>query len=239
MAHIYAFQLGNEDLFKIGKTSNSLEQRRNQLQTGCPSTLTLFRSVSTETSAQALAGEHFIKQRYALRLVRPRSEIFRFTPAEVVGVLAAAQEYIEQELPREQADKAAVAELEAVTPDEEVVEATADTAMLHRQLHEMLAEKARLENQVKDAENEISRLTSALKIAIGKSSGIDGVAMWRIGKSRAKFNAERLAQEAPEVHAQYLTLRFDSPKFKAAQPKEYEKYMDTTPVRVFELLDES
>ncbi|MFI5541529.1 hypothetical protein ACIA5H_34615 [Nocardia sp. NPDC051900] len=32
MAHIYAFQLGNEDLFKIGKTSNSLGQRRNQLQ---------------------------------------------------------------------------------------------------------------------------------------------------------------------------------------------------------------
>jgi hypothetical protein len=90
VAYIYAFQLGNDDLFKIGKTSNSLEQRRNQLQTGCPSTLTLFRSLSLATGADALAGEQFIKQRYAARLVRPRSEIFRFTPAEVVGVLTAA-----------------------------------------------------------------------------------------------------------------------------------------------------
>ncbi|WP_068056249.1 GIY-YIG nuclease family protein [Nocardia xishanensis] len=239
MAYIYAFQLGNDDLFKIGKTSNSLERRRNQLQTGCLATLTLFRSVSTATGADALAGEQFIKQRYAARLVRPRSEIFRFTPAEVVGVLAAAQEYVERELPREEADKAAVAQLEEATPDEEVLAATAELTTLHHQIHDMVAEKARLENQVKDAENEISRLTSALKIAIGKSSGIDGVAMWRIGKSRAKFNVERLAQEAPEVHAQYLALQFDGPKFKADQPKEYEKYMDTTPVRVFELLDES
>lgn len=43
-----------DDLFKIGKTSNSLERRRNQLQTGCPSTLTLLRSVSTATSADPL-----------------------------------------------------------------------------------------------------------------------------------------------------------------------------------------
>ncbi|MGN2638367.1 hypothetical protein ACWEKT_35430 [Nocardia takedensis] len=71
-----------------------LERRRNQLQTGCPSTLTLFRSVSTVTGADALAGEQFVKQRYAVRLARPRSEIFRLTPAEVVGVLAAAQEYV-------------------------------------------------------------------------------------------------------------------------------------------------
>ncbi|MFJ9371028.1 GIY-YIG nuclease family protein [Nocardia sp. NPDC101769] len=239
MAYIYAFQLGNDDLFKIGKTSNSLEKRRNQLQTGCPSTLTLFRSVSTATGADALAGEQFIKQRYAARLVRPRSEIFRFTPAEVVGVLAAAQEYVERELPREKADKAAVAQLEEASPDEEVLAPTADMTMLHHQLHDMLTEKARLENQVKDAENEISRLTAALKIAIGKTSGIAGIAMWRIGKSRARFNPERLQREAPDLHQQYQTLQFDSARFKADQPKEYEKYMDTTPVRVFELLDES
>ncbi|MFE3226040.1 hypothetical protein [Nocardia sp. NPDC059228] len=143
------------------------------------------------------AGEQFIKQRYAARLVRPRSEIFRFTPAEVVGVLSAAQEYVERELPREKADKAAVAQLEEAPPDEEVLAPTADMTMLHRQLHNMLTEKARLENQVKDAENEISRMTSALKIAIGKTSGI---AMWRMGKSRARFNAERLQREAPDLH---------------------------------------
>ncbi|MFQ6396148.1 hypothetical protein ACLMAJ_22080 [Nocardia sp. KC 131] len=46
-------------------------------------------------------------------------------------------------------------------------------------------------------------------------------------------------QEEPEVHAKYLALQFDGQKFKVDQPKEYEKYMDTTTVRVFELLDES
>lgn len=50
---------------------------------------------------------------------------------------------------------------------------------------------------------------------------------------------ERLAQEEPDVHAQYLTPQFDGPKFKAEQPKEYEKYMDTPPVRVFEFCGES
>lgn len=239
MAYIYAFQLGNDDMFKIGKTSNSLEKRRNQLQISCPQTLTLFRSLSFATSTESTAGETFIKQRYAARLVRPRGELFRFTPAEVVGALAAAQEYVERELPRERADEAAVAELEAETPDEEVLAASADTTMLQHQLHDMLDEKARLANQVKDAEREIARLTSALKIAIGKASGIEGVAMWRMGKSRASFNAQRLQQEAPEMYEQYLTLQFDAGRFRDEQPKVYDEYKDTTPVRVFQLLDES
>ncbi|MFD0366310.1 DNA methylase [Nocardia sp. GCM10030253] len=49
----------------------------------------------------------------------------------------------------------------------------------------------------------------------------------------------RLAQEEPEVHAKYLAMQLDGQKFKGDQPKEYEKYTDTTPGRVFELLDES
>ncbi|RMI33616.1 hypothetical protein EBN03_10985 [Nocardia stercoris] len=33
--------------------------------------------------------------------------------------------------------------------------------------------------------------TAAVKIVIGKSAGFDGVAMWRIGLSWARFNAGR------------------------------------------------
>ncbi|MGW4370947.1 hypothetical protein ACWEKT_35425 [Nocardia takedensis] len=49
-----------------------------------------------------------------------------------------------------------MAELEEAASDEQVLAATAELTMSHRQLHDMLTEKARLKNQVKDAENEIS-----------------------------------------------------------------------------------
>lgn len=90
MAYIYAFQLGNDDMFKIGKTSNSLEKRRNQLQISCPQTLTLFRSLSFATSTDALfgfgdAGELTLLDQGALEL-RDSADDVEHPLGDVVGL---------------------------------------------------------------------------------------------------------------------------------------------------------
>lgn len=238
MAYIYAFQLGNDNLFKIGKTTNSLELRRNQLQTGCPSTLTLFHYVETEDGTDALEGEHFIKQRYAARLVRPRSEIFRFTPQEALDAMAAAQKFMEKELPQQRDAEAQVAELAGLTPTAEMRPATEDVKNTYQRLRELTLDKVRLENQVKDVCAEILRLEAALKIAIGSASGIEGIATWGLGKSRGKFNPELVKAADPELFEQYVTPQFDTARFRTERRKDYSTYMETTLVRTFQIIDE-
>ncbi|MGW4094941.1 hypothetical protein [Nocardia sp. NPDC004750] len=142
----------------------------------------MFDRIELESSADALAGENLVKQRYADRLVRPRSEIFRFTPQKMREVMAVVREFVEQQLPLQRAAETAAAELNDLTPTPEVLPATEELKRTNERLRELYLDTARLDNQIKDVDAEIARLEATVKIAIGSASGIEGIATWTMGQ---------------------------------------------------------
>lgn len=237
MAYIYAFRIGNEDRFKIGKTVNSLEQQRKRLQKDSPDALTLFGSFAIARDDDALAGEHFIKQRYFERMTHSH-ETFRFTAAEVHDVLAAAREFIEHRLPQQRANEKRVAELAVLTPVPEMLTATEDLKRLCEELRERTRQRAVAQNAVKALESDIAQLEAQVKVAIGATSGIEGYVSWTMGRSRGKFNPERVREADPDLYEQYVKPQFDAAGFRAEQNKLYTECMDTSPAREFRLIDE-
>ena len=72
--------------------------------------------------------------RWAARLHRPRSEIFRLAEDECRQAITELHHHLEHELPAELAQQQELAELETAENDDTVIEADGDTVAAHRRL---------------------------------------------------------------------------------------------------------
>jgi hypothetical protein len=190
MGFVYAFRYGSEDVFKFGKATN-VEQRRKELQTGCPQPLSTFDSIET---GDHWDGESFIHRRLAGK--RRSGEYFAVTEDEASAAMKACRFFLDDELPRLKEQRAKVDELSALENGPEMLPASEDVVSKYRELIRLQAEMQRI-----GAEQE--RLVLEIKLAIGASKGIDGVATWETC-NHSHFDQTRFKAEHPDEHASYM-----------------------------------
>ncbi|MFR9754044.1 hypothetical protein ACL02S_23805 [Nocardia sp. 004] len=227
MGYTYISRFETGDLCKFGKAS-TLAARQSTLRTGSSGKLELFDYVETE---HALTGEQFLKQRWAARLHRYRSEIFRLTEDECRAAMSELRHYLDHELPAELAQKAELAELETADNDDTLIEADPDITAAHRRLVDIEAQLRRLAAEAEP-------LRRALMLAIGKNCGIAGVATFDKADSNRSFNTARFAAEYPELYAQFQKKVFDTTAFSKAHRDLAETFKETGKKRTFFLIQD-
>jgi len=99
MAFVYILRSGDEDLFKIGRTSGDVEARRKHLSTGNPHPLTVFDAIETDDVA---ACESFLHGRLqSKRCAGDAREFFALAAADLQDAIREARDYLTDDLPRQ------------------------------------------------------------------------------------------------------------------------------------------
>ncbi|PPI89215.1 GIY-YIG nuclease family protein [Nocardia nova] len=233
MGYIYAFRLGQEDLFKIGQTTMTPEKRRRTLQTGCPHELVLFDVIETD---EYKATEKYIKDFWGeYRGEEGGTEIYRFTAAQAAEVFTGCRGWLANILPLERKAE----ELAGVEPDptvlprdDKAVELREEWLELDRRERELL-ESLRYVSATKDC------VEAELKVAIGTASGIEGVATWEQTLESRRVNPELVKATDPELYEQCLVPRFDSARLKTLLKTfgqhDYESFQEVRRSREFRI----
>lgn len=232
---VYAFRHGQGNHFKIGRTAN-VQKRLKQLQTGSPQPLTVF-DVIDATIPDSKECEEFLHRQLAHKCLI--GENFELTPAEVRAAMDEARKFLD-ELPQRRAEQARLQQLSSMESSDEMLPATAELLDQRRRLLEIRTAKAQRMAEVAELGLEEAHLENAIKLAIGQAMGIEGVALWQSMEGRRRFNPERLKADDPELYETYVAYvpKFESAKFKAADPAKYADYQDVQRVRHFLLLED-
>ncbi len=218
---------GRGDRCKIGKAT-TLASRMSTLQTGSADNLELFDYVESE---HALKGEQFLKRRWAHRLHRYRSEVYRLTEDECRQAMAELRQYLEHVLPTELAEQQQLAELEVVDNDDTMIEPDPEILAAHRRLVEIESERRRLDY-------EAETLRRSIILAIGKNKGIEGVATCDRADSNRTFDVERFQAEHPQLYQEFLKPRFDTTGFSKKHRDLAEAYKEPGKKRTFFLIED-
>lgn len=235
MAYIYAFRLGDNDLFKIGQTTLTPAKRRSSLQTAHDVALTLFDSIETD---EQKAAEKYIKDTWAhRRSTTGGKEVFRLTETEAAQLFAQCREWLAEVLPKQRR----TAELEALAPEATVLASDDTTVELREQWLKAREEEVRLRQALDRAAAEREKVEIELKLAIGTASGINGVATWE-AVTRRRINPSLVEDREPDLFAQCQVARLDAAKFEAAlkalgRGEEYETFQDAKQSREFRIIE--
>jgi hypothetical protein len=189
MEHVYCFQLGAGNCYKVGRTKNSPEERKRGLSAGSPEKFELYRDLETENAPGLEAYiHHLLDEKRAVN-----GEFFNVTSQELDEAVGRAVAFIEESLPlRHKAD-----ELRQRKPLNDTPVA-ASPAMLktYRQLRRLRREKYLMEQQIRFLESKI-------QVAIGEAVGMQGIASWK-WVSRLALDIDRFKAEQEALYQAYL-----------------------------------
>lgn len=235
MGYIYAFRLGEQDLFKIGQTTMIPAKRRNSLQTGCPYPLSLFDAVETD---EHKALEKHVKDTWADRRgMEGGTEIYRFTETEAAQVFQQCRSWLTDELPK----RRQVEQLEDLEPDPTVLPSDDATEHLRHRWLELHEREQQLRNECDRVTTEKTRVETELKLAIGTASAIAGVATWERTLERRLINPELVKAADPELYEQCLVPKFDAATLKILLKTfgqhTYESFQDVKRSRQLEITE--
>lgn len=163
LKHVYCFQLGSEDCYKIGRTKNPPEKRMREFSTGSPARFTLYRVERTEHPA---ALEKHIHGLLCARRAE-NGEFFYAPRHEVDAAFEDGIAFIAELQPL----VAQVMRLKELKPGETLAEATDDVRATYRKLKDARRQRLLLDQK-------IEFLESKIQVAIGANAGIDGIASW-------------------------------------------------------------
>jgi Meiotically up-regulated gene 113 len=189
MEHVYCFQVGAGNCYKVGHTKNSPEERKRGLSTGLPEKLELYRDIETEGAPDLEAYiHHLLDEKRAAN-----GEFFNVTSQELDEAVGQAVAFIAEFLPlRRKAD-----ELKQRKPlNDTPVEASPEMLETYRQLRRRRREKYLMEQQ-------IHFLESKIQVAIGDAVGMQGIASWKwvsrptLDTGRFKAEQEALLSGVP------------------------------------------
>jgi T5orf172 domain-containing protein len=185
MAVVYFLRHGDEDLFKLGK-ARTLEGRLRNHHTSNPR-LTVFAVIETENMAEASACEAYLKGSLQSRRYRyaesTAEEVFALTPADVEKAMQDAQQFLEQDVPRQkEVDRLATAPSDGRL----LIPGNGDWDTYWRLLEVREAEYTARLGRV--------RLENTLKLKIGTSDGLEGIASWKT-QPRHDFDEQRFKLE--------------------------------------------
>lgn len=191
MACVYILRSGDENLFKIGRTTGDLDARIKQLSTGNPHPLTPFDVIETEHDALCETYlHHNLRSKRSLR--SDAREFFSVEPAELESAIREGREFLAEFVPKqEEAHNLAREHSDGrvVTPDQG-----------HWQTYHRLVKVREAQDAL---ELERRRLETDLKLAIGTASELDGLATWKTHMSPRFDEAEFRAAE-PALYAAFL-----------------------------------
>jgi hypothetical protein len=191
MAYIYIFREGNDDVFKIGRTKNSVEETRLALSRGNSRPLTTVDTIETD--------EEVICETYLHQVLRSKREVngggfefFRLGLDELRCVLADARRYLDDVVTvKREAEEFKLAEVNLSLPE---VLPNEDDFRTYAQLLEVREQIDRLTVQRKFYE-------SKLMLRIGMSPGMFRIATWRT-QSRVSIDCQAFQQQEPAIFDQ-------------------------------------
>lgn len=163
LKHVYCFQVGSEDCYKIGLTKNTPSQRMRGFATGSPSKFTECRVEITE-------HPHALEKHIHALLSAKRAEngeFFYATREEVDGAFDKAIAFVNEFQPL----VAAAEKLREQKPGDTVAKPTDEIKQAYRELRTARREKLLLEQR-------IAFLESRIQVAIGENRGMTGIASW-------------------------------------------------------------
>ncbi len=193
---VYILREGISNLFKIGRTSGSVDGVVKRLRTGNPRPLNIFRVIETD---QESACETFFHKQLRERMVvlGGGCEFFDFesNPADVEAIVVDTQRKFEE--------RSEIRQIIDVLKDQQ------STAVLLEPSKEDQAIMSRLLTIEKEQELllfEVEMLKGKLMKRIGTASGIRGIATWKTQTSR--MYSERLFRDSDPERYQALLEKY-------------------------------
>jgi hypothetical protein len=185
--HVYCFQKGSEECYKIGRTHREPERRRRNLSTGSSEKLIPVRDIETDHAAALEIYLHnLLDDRRA-----DNGEFFNLTLDELDTAINKAQACVTSSQPLLNEAKA----LSRQQPSDTMVAPSEEMRKVYRQLRAAYREQFFLEQR-------ITALESRMQVEIGANGGIAGLATWN-WISRSRLNTKLFRGERPDLYDQY------------------------------------
>jgi len=175
--------------YKIGVTTDTVDKRIRQLQTGNP-----FRIVSHTT--MVIEGAEFV-ERHLHRLYSAKRRIlewFTFTPDELQGVIEVAKAYSEE-----------FSDLVVATRNTDSMYSTDDIITPTPKVTELHTEAVKLEGLKTQNSLKAATIKSQILSLVGTSRGIPGIVTVAIYRPVTSFKKALLKKNDLRIHDQYMT----------------------------------
>src|ERR1035438_1290196 len=161
--HVYCYQFGSDDCFKVGRTKHQPEKRKRGFATGSPVKFTLYRDEAAENASEL---ESYTHQLLAAQRAS-NGEFVNVTQEELDDAVDKAVAFMKEYQPvRSEANG-----LRRKKPKETIAEPSVEIREIHRQLMEARREQSLLDWR-------IGLLESRVQVAIGENCGMRGIASW-------------------------------------------------------------
>ncbi len=176
--------------YKIGITTDTVEKRIRQLQTGNP-----FRIVPHTT--YSIEGAELVERHLHRMFTNNRRilEWFALSDDELSEVLSEAERF------RDEVEDLVVAVrgLDETYSDDRMIDPTSEATALHLEAVRLHAEKIQNDLRMKEAKAQILKLTDV-------SKGIEGISQVSIYSPKTSFRKADLKKHEPKLYDQYMTL---------------------------------
>jgi hypothetical protein len=188
MQNVYCFQLGSDDCFKIGRTKNSPDERKNGFSTVSPAKLRLYRTIETEYAPELEKCIHQLLDEKRAE----NGEVFHVAAVDLDDAVDRSVAFIEKSQPfvREASRLRRQRLLKAMS-----VQPSGEMFHIYRELRAYRREKFFIEQR-------ISFLESQIQVAIGDNWGMEGIASWT-WTDRWTVDTERFKKEQESLYEQY------------------------------------
>jgi hypothetical protein len=185
---VYCFQLGSNDCFKIGRTKNSPEERRQGFSTVSPIKLHLYRTIETEYASELEKCVHQLLDDKRAE----NGEVFHVTALDLDDAVDRSVAFIEKSQPSvREANRLRRQKLLSTTR----VQPTSEMLQIYRELRAYRREKFFIEQR-------IAFLESQIQVAIGDNWGMEGIASWA-WTDRWTIDTDRFKKEQANLYEQY------------------------------------
>jgi hypothetical protein len=189
MEHVYCFQVGSDNLFKVGRSKNPPEKRMRGFATGSPVKLNLHRDIETENSSDLETHIHRLLDEKRTE----NGEFFNVTAQELDDVVGRAVEFMNEFQPLYL--QASALRQKPPNDADTMVNASDDMREIYRELRKLRSERYFIEQRVAFRESKI-------QVAIGDNGGRKGVASWS-WVDRWTMDIERFRKGQDALYQQY------------------------------------
>lgn len=213
---VYVLREGSSNIFKIGRTSGSVDGVVTRLRTGNSQPLSIFETVQTDEESACEAFFH--RQLRDKRVVRGGGWEFFEVDADEMKQLISQVRSMFEELREAQN---AVDKLGKVASTDVLLDPNEKDKELLRRLLENKKEQEylQIESQLLEAQ---------LKKRIGTAAGLRGLATWKTQVTRV-FDQKLFAASAPDEYERLLEKFhcLDTAEWKKNRPEEYTRFQTT------------
>jgi hypothetical protein len=187
LKHVYCYQLGSGNCYKVGRTKNPPEKRMREFATGSPLKLSLYRDIETENSSDL---ETYIHQLLDAKRAE-NGEFFNVTAKELDEAVDRAVAFMGEFQPLLSEAK----KLCRKKPNNTMAEPPSEMLNIYRQLRELSRERYLIEQR-------IAFLETKIQVAIGDNCGMKGVASWK-WVDRWTMDIKRFKSEQEALYDKY------------------------------------